>query len=60
MIKDGLIEAQVSFIHKDSIELELEIKAVTTHEFEFRRLVIMSQCLRMLTIIRRTRIVFDI
>ena len=36
MIKDGLIEAQVSFVQKDSIELELEIKAVTTHEFEFR------------------------
>ena len=36
MIKDGLVEAQVSFVHKDSIELELEIKAVTTHEFEFR------------------------
>ena len=36
MIKDGIIEAQVSFVPKDSVNLELEIKAVTTHEFQFR------------------------
>ena len=37
MIKNDMIEAQVSFVPKDSINLELEIKAVTTHEFQFRR-----------------------
>ena len=36
MIKDGLIEAQVSFVSKDEIDFEIEIKAVTTHEFAFR------------------------
>ncbi len=36
MIKDGLIEAQVSFVSKEDVEFEIEIKAVTTHEFEFR------------------------
>ena len=36
MIKDGLIEAQVSFVSKDEVDFEIEIKAVTTHEFAFR------------------------
>ena len=36
MIKDGIIEAQVSFVSKEEVKLELEIKAVTTHEFAFR------------------------
>ena len=36
MIKDGIIEAQVSYVSKDEVELEVEIKAVTTHEFAFR------------------------
>ncbi len=36
MIKDGMIEAQVSFVPKDDIDFEIEIKAVTTHEFAFR------------------------
>ena len=36
MIKDGMIEAQVSFVPKDNIDFEIEIKAVTTHEFAFR------------------------
>ena len=35
IIKDGLIEAQVSFVPKEEVELEIEIKAVTTHEFAF-------------------------
>ncbi len=35
IIKDGLIEAQVSFVPKEEVELEIEIKAVTTHEFVF-------------------------
>ncbi|GIR00889.1 MAG: hypothetical protein CM15mP9_5920 [Methanobacteriota archaeon] len=37
MIKDGMIEAQVSFVPKDEVNFELEIKAVTTHEFAFRQ-----------------------
>ena len=37
MLKDGLIEAQVSFVSKDEIDFEIEIKAVTTHEFAFRK-----------------------
>jgi len=36
MIRDGIIEAQVSYVSKDKVELEVEIKAVTTHEFAFR------------------------
>ena len=36
MIKDDMIEAQVSFVSKDDIDFEIEIKAVTTHEFAFR------------------------
>ena len=36
MIRDGIIEAQVSYVSKDEVELEVEIKAVTTHEFAFR------------------------
>ena len=43
MLKDGIIEAQVSFVPKDSVNLELEIKAVTTHEFQFRKLVRVKQ-----------------
>ena len=37
MIRDGIIEAQVSYVSKDEVELEVEIKAVTTHEFAFRK-----------------------
>ncbi len=36
MIKDDMIEAQVSFVSKDDVDFEIEIKAVTTHEFSFR------------------------
>ena len=36
MVRDGIIEAQVSYVSKDEVELEVEIKAVTTHEFAFR------------------------
>ena len=36
MIRDGIIEDQVSYVSKDEVELEVEIKAVTTHEFAFR------------------------
>lgn len=36
MIKDGTVVAQVSYVSKDEVEFEIEIKAVTTHEFEFR------------------------
>lgn len=36
LIKDGMIEAQISFAPKDMVKLELEIKAVTTHDFSFR------------------------
>tara|TARA_B110001452_G_C15240483_1_gene429494 strand:+ start:6380 stop:6766 length:387 start_codon:yes stop_codon:yes gene_type:complete len=36
MVRDGIIESQVSFVSKDDVELEVEIKAVTTHEFEFK------------------------
>jgi SHS2 domain-containing protein len=37
MIRDGIIEAQVSYVSKDDVELEVEIKAVTTHEFAFKQ-----------------------
>ena len=36
IIKDGRIESQVSYVDKNQVGLELEIKAVTTHEFSFR------------------------
>jgi len=36
IIRDGLIEAQVSYVPKNEVSYELEIKAVTTHEFAFR------------------------
>ncbi len=36
MVRDGIIESQVSFVSKDDVQLEVEIKAVTTHEFEFK------------------------
>lgn len=36
IIKQGMIVAQVSYVEKEEIDLELEIKAVTTHEFCFR------------------------
>ncbi len=36
MIRDGIIESQVSFVSKDDVKYEIEIKAVTTHEFAFR------------------------
>ena len=38
MIRDGIIESQVSFVSKDDVNYEIEIKAVTTHEFAFRYL----------------------
>ncbi|RZD39180.1 MAG: hypothetical protein CXT71_04855 [Methanobacteriota archaeon] len=37
MVKDGFIEVQVSFVDKNLVELEVEIKAVTTHEFAFKQ-----------------------
>ena len=37
MVKDGIIEAQVSYVSKDDVRLEVEIKAVTSHEFTFRQ-----------------------
>ena len=37
MIKDGIIEAQVSYVCKDDVQLEVEIKAVTSHEFAFKK-----------------------
>ena len=36
MIRDGIIESQVSFVSKDDVNYEIEIKAVTSHEFAFR------------------------
>lgn len=39
MIRDGIIEAQVSYVSKDEVKLEVEIKAVTTHEFAFREVM---------------------
>ena len=36
MIRDGIIEAQVSYVDKSEVDLEVEIKAVTTHEFAFK------------------------
>ncbi len=36
MIRDGIIEAQVSYVNKNEVDLEVEIKAVTTHEFAFK------------------------
>jgi len=39
MIRDGIIEAQVSYVSKDMVELEVEIKAVTTHEFAFKEVM---------------------
>ena len=35
-MRDGIIESQVSFVSKDDVSYEIEIKAVTTHEFAFR------------------------
>ena len=35
MLRTGRFEAQVSFVEKDEIETEIEIKAVTTHELSF-------------------------
>ena len=35
MIKDGMIEAQVSYVSKEEVQFEIEIKAVTTHDFAF-------------------------
>ena len=37
MFRDGMIEAQVSYVSKDDVRLEVEIKAVTTHEFAFKK-----------------------
>ena len=39
IIKDGIIQAQVSTVPKSSVLLELEIKAVTSHEFVFRKIL---------------------
>ena len=39
IIKDGIIQAQVSTVPKSSVVLELEIKAVTSHEFAFRKIL---------------------
>ena len=36
-MKEGMIVAQVSYVPKEDVNLELEIKAVTTHEFCFRQ-----------------------
>ena len=36
IIKSDRIEAEVSFVEKSFVKLELEIKATTTHEFTFR------------------------
>ena len=36
MMRSGLIESQVSYVSKDDVQLEVEIKAVTTHEFVFK------------------------
>ena len=35
MLREGMFEAQVSFVEKDEIETEIEIKAVTSHELSF-------------------------
>tara|TARA_B100000767_G_scaffold272049_2_gene298922 strand:+ start:125 stop:592 length:468 start_codon:yes stop_codon:yes gene_type:complete len=37
MVRDGIIESQVSFVSKDDVQFEVEIKAVTTHEFVFKK-----------------------
>ena len=37
LLKDGFVEVQVSFVDKNLVELEVEIKAVTTHEFAFAK-----------------------
>ena len=37
IMKEGMIVAQVSYVPKEEVKLELEIKAVTTHEFCFRQ-----------------------
>ena len=36
LIREGMVEAQVSYVAKSDVSLEVEIKAVTTHEFAFR------------------------
>ena len=38
MIKEKMIQAQVSTIPKFEVDFELEIKAVTSHEFCFRKI----------------------
>ena len=38
MIKENMIQAQVSTIPKFEVDFELEIKAVTSHEFCFRKI----------------------
>lgn len=35
MLRNGMFEAQVSFVEKDEIETEIEIKAVTSHKLAF-------------------------
>ena len=37
MISDGKIAVQVSYVDKNQVELEVEIKAVTSHEFAFAK-----------------------
>ena len=36
VIREGYIESHVSYINKNQIRMELEIKAVTSHDFAFR------------------------
>jgi len=38
IIRDNKIQAQVSTIPKSEVQMEIEIKAVTSHEFSFRKI----------------------
>ena len=38
MIRENKIQAQVSTIPKSDVQMEIEIKAVTSHEFSFREI----------------------
>ena len=37
IIRDGTIESHVSYVDKNQLNIELEIKAVTTHDFDFKK-----------------------
>ena len=37
IIRDGTIESHVSYVDKNQLKIELEIKAVTTHDFDFKK-----------------------